>query len=139
MRTPVLLALALATALAAPGRARADRDDDDRNFRRPSHVVIVHGYGPQSGPPGTLVTVRGEGFVKATKILFDGRKVPLDSKSWNEIRFRVPPDARSGTLELKHPGGWNDLVLGPFRVSAGAPWISSFSPASGPPGTRVAI
>jgi hypothetical protein len=135
----VALTVGLA-ALLAPALARAD---DDRRGPPGNSYITVAGFEPQSGPPGTIVTIHGSGFRKQTKVLYNG--IPVRRAGWDgeRIQFYVPSGARGGLIVLRHPGARNDVVVGEFRVvlpgPVERPSLSSFSPEMGPPGTRVAL
>src|SRR5262245_64093301 len=136
------IALWLALFAAAPASAE-DQDEGGRGRWKhppPSQVALtVGGFQPQSGPPGTLVTITGSGFIKQTAVLYNGKKVRAESRDWNTIRFAVPYDADDGVIVLRQPGAWNDVTVGTFRVVGIGPAISGFSPATGAPGTPVAV
>ncbi len=117
-----LSALALAFALAAPAQAQGGRvqvhvhahaqGNAYGHYRAP---VLVSGFSPASGVPGTLVTIQGSGFTRQTSVRIGGRAVPLESVTSNAITFIVPPNARGGAILVRHPR-MADTQVGSFGL-----------------------
>lgn len=66
----------------------------------------ITGVDPPSGPPGTLVTITGTGFVDVSEVSFGG--TPADDwqvASDAEIWATVPEGASDGHVEVLTPGG----------------------------------
>jgi len=97
----------------------------------------VTGYSPESGPPGTLVTVTGERFSSGLRLLLAGRPVELVYADESTMQFAAPATAGRVPIVLRDPGR-NDILVGDFVVTAPLD-LASFAPRSGPPGTRIEI
>ena len=95
---------------------------------------------PESGPPGTMVTIIGSGFtddLSAIEVTFNGLSGDISNASESEIQATVPEGAESGPIEVT-VGNMN--AAGPhFTVEAKAPGISTIEPDSGRVGTEVLI
>lgn len=102
----------------------------------------ISGLQPDSGPPGTRVTINGSGFVEnpsAITVTFDGNPALVSGATETEIVADVPDDLSTGDA----PVGVNvdgQTASGPdFTVEQEAPGISSVDPNSGTVGTEVVI
>jgi hypothetical protein len=107
---------------------------------------------PASGGVGTTVELAGAGFTGATTVAFSGSPAAFTVESDAKIAAVVPPDASSGFITVTTASGSAESSTA-FEVTSStepapaeststvvaAPTISSFSPGSGPPGTRVVI
>ena len=96
---------------------------------------------PESGPPGTSVTISGTGFRPNgdMSVTFDGSSAPLISTAEDQIQTEVPENLSEGSapVEVSVEGV---TASGPsFMVEAKAPGISSVEPDSGTVGTEVII
>jgi parallel beta-helix repeat protein len=100
----------------------------------------ITGFAPASGPPGTAVTISGSGLTGATAVSFGGASATYTVASDNQIDATVPTGASSGPVSVTTPTG-TALSSSTFTITVVTPGpsISSFSPASGPPGTIVTI
>ncbi len=123
-------ALALVVALAswlAPGVAEA------QTYPRPA----ISNFTPASGPVGTQITVAGTGLAQINRATIGAVTVPLLSVSETSVVISVPAGAASGRIKLSNPR-YTGTSSSNFKVIL-PPTISSFSPASGLPGTRVTV
>jgi hypothetical protein len=100
-----------------------------------SVAPTVNSFGPVSGPPGTSVTITGASFTGATAVKFNGLAATFMVNSSTQITAAVPVNATTGPISVTTPGGTATSATS-FTV---APRITSFTPASGAPGTSVAI
>ena len=95
---------------------------------------------PESGPPGTMVTIMGSGFTNdksALTITFNEMSADISSASENEIQATVPEGAVSGPISVTVG---EVTANGPhFTVEPKAPVINSIDPDSGSVGTEVLI
>ncbi|HEX8101080.1 MAG TPA: IPT/TIG domain-containing protein [Solirubrobacteraceae bacterium] len=108
------------------------------SFRFPAcrTVPAVLDFGPASAPVGATVKVYGHNFTGATAVAFGG--VPADGFTVvnpGRIDARVPAGAVTAPVSVTTPKG-TGASAAPFPVS---PTVSSFTPATGPSGTRVTI
>lgn len=108
-----------------------------------SHVVVptrraieVHEYMPQSGAPGSLITVRGRGLRDIEYALVGGYKASLVRADAHEIAFRVPQQHGDGMIELYGHG--RKVAVGRFTVFSMLA-VEGFSPRSGKAGAKVEI
>jgi uncharacterized protein (TIGR03437 family) len=102
----------------------------------------VSGFSPASGQPGTSVTIHGTNFSGATGVTFGGASAFFSVDSSTQITASVPQNAVTGRISVT-TGAGTAVSSGTFTVTpppaAPAPTITSFSPASGTPGTAVTI
>jgi len=99
----------------------------------------ISSFSPRSGPEGTAVTIRGNGFMGATDVEFKTTPAAFEVVSNTRINTTVPSGAPTGKISVTTPDGTassaDDFVVTPTA----APSIDSFSPTSGPVGTSVKI
>lgn len=95
---------------------------------------------PESGPPGTMVTIKGSGFstdASAITVTFDSLEAEVVSATETEIQVIVPEGAESGAIIISIG---ETYTSGPnFTVQKKSPGISSVEPDSGTIGTEVTI
>ena len=92
---------------------------------------------PQSGPPGTMVTVAGRKLLGTTAVSFGGVPamfLPAESNT-NLVAF-VPEDVLTGPLEVTTPGGSADSGELWFY---GPPRIETVTPGRGVAGAEVVL
>ena len=70
---------------------------------------------PASGPPGTVVEIRGSGFNDASLVTFGGTRAQFSLGGASGIQARVPPGAASGPVSVTTPLGTSTSAT-PFRV-----------------------
>jgi len=95
------------------------------------------GMFPQSGPPGTMVTVAGRNLLGTTAVSFGGVPamfLPAESNT-NLVAF-VPEDVLTGPLEVTTPGGSADSGELWFY---GPPRIETVTPGRGVAGAEVVL
>jgi hypothetical protein len=100
----------------------------------------VASFNPTSGPPGTLVSVTGNGFTAGTGVsgvAFNGAATTFNVTDDQHLTATVPIGATTGKITVTRSDG-TGTSASDFVVPAN-PTISSFSPSSGPPGTAVTI
>jgi uncharacterized repeat protein (TIGR03803 family) len=90
---------------------------------------------PSSGKVGAAVTIQGTNLTGATSVTFDGTPAVFTVVSGFEITTTVPAGARTGTVQVKTPGG----TLNSNTTFLVTPQVLSFTPTSGPVGTSVTI
>jgi uncharacterized repeat protein (TIGR03803 family) len=88
-----------------------------------------------SGKIGKVVEILGQGFTGATAVSFNGAPATFKVASNTFLMATVPSGATTGFVTVTTPSG-TLTSNSKFRV---LPFISSFTPSSGPPGTRVVI
>ena len=98
---------------------------------------VVRRYVPRFGPPGTVITMFGHGFLRDDEVMLEERVLTTRSLIHNKILAELPAGVSSGRMFIrrakrKYP------VRGTFTVLL-PPTISNFTPRTGPPGTRVSI
>ncbi|NGP88233.1 IPT/TIG domain-containing protein [Fodinibius halophilus] len=95
---------------------------------------------PDSGPPGTMLTVKGKGFQPHASDMSVGigsSSATVISATKDQIQAEVPEGASSGPVKVTVGG---ETATGPqFTVETKAPGISSVNPDSGTVGTEVTI
>ncbi|GAB2964701.1 hypothetical protein GCM10027048_37650 [Hymenobacter coalescens] len=102
---------------------------------------VVYSFTPASGAPGTQVVITGANFTGAQIVSFNstflfGSGFVVNSD--NQITATVPTGATTGPIGV-NTGGSTGFSATNFTVTAPAPTISSFTPASGPAGTSVTL
>lgn len=102
----------------------------------------ITGIQPDSGPPGTMVTINGSGFspeASNNSVSFGGTPAPVNSASESSIETQVPDGLSSGSVQIEVTVS-DQTATGPgFMVEQSAPGISSVQPDSGTVGTSVTI
>jgi uncharacterized repeat protein (TIGR03803 family) len=90
---------------------------------------------PASLPVGGVAQILGQGFTDATAVSFNGTPAAFTVESDTYMTAKVPAGATTGHITVTEPSGTlkSNVV---FRV---LPQIFSFSPTSGPVGTKVVI
>lgn len=107
-------------------------------------TVAVVDFTPKVGPVGATVTIYGTGFSAtpaSNAVTFNGTAATVSSSTINKIVTTVPSGATTGPIAVTVGGNTGTSTVN-FTVGAGgiaAPTITSFSPASGVPGTTVTI
>jgi len=101
---------------------------------RPPHVVR---YFPKFGPPGTIITFIGKGFLKGDEVMIEDATLTTRTLVHNKIMVELPAGVQSGRMFIRRSIK-KHRVRGTFHVMM-PPTITNFAPRSGPPGTRVAI
>ena len=102
--------------------------------------VSIAGFEPQSGPVGSVVTIRGQGFSAhgpSNQVTIGHARAQVLDASPTELRVRVP-STPSGPITVSVRNSGSDRTSSPFVVTQ-PPFISTFAPHSGPPGTVVTI
>jgi len=87
------------------------------------------------GHVGLSVQILGQGFTGATAVSFNGIPASFTVKSDTYLTATVPAGATNGSVTVTEPSG----TLTSNKIFRVTPWISSFSPTSGPVGTTVVI
>jgi hypothetical protein len=93
---------------------------------------------PESGPVGTMITIRGSAFLPGVSVLLAGRRLPIVRRRLPaELVVRIPHGARTGQLVVVTQGGSSRWAK-TFVVNRYA-MLASFFPLKGTPGTRVTL
>ena len=121
----------------AGGNAAAYSYDANGNItainRYNANQVAVLGFLPESGQPGTLVTITGSNFgsdPKQITVLLSGSSATVQSASTNVIVALVPAGATNGPISVTSPIGTGTSGRS-FRVDppgSGPPSITSINP-----------
>jgi large repetitive protein len=98
----------------------------------------ITSFTPIHGPVGTTVDIQGTNLTGATSVTFGNTPASFTVDSDSEIHATVPNGAMNSYIHIATPTGtaWSGAL---FIVNASPPWISSFTPSSGPVGTSVDI
>ncbi len=94
---------------------------------------------PQSGRTNTLVTIYGENFgtSRINRSVRIGRTAISSFSYWENttIRFRIPPNTRSGSLWVRTSEGSSNTV--PIEVTS--PYLGQVAPTKVKPGDRITL
>jgi hypothetical protein len=107
----------------------------------PITAVSVVGFGPATGPAGTLVTIGGTGFdtIADTTVNFNGTAASPSAVTATSITVAVPAGAGTGPVTVTASGG-SVTSSANFTVSTPtSPQIASFGPGTVTPGATVTI
>jgi hypothetical protein len=100
-------------------------------------IPAIASFMPASGVIGTSIVISGTGLTQTSKVTFGGVKATVVSinSATQQVTAKVPSGSKTGKIAITTPGG-TATRSGTFKVT---PVITSFSPASGAPGTSVVI
>ena len=102
------------------------------------NLPTVTSFTPTTGAVGSTVVITGTNFTAASQVTFAGVSAPVYSvNSATQITVMVPIGAVTGPIAVTTPLGTGTSTTN-FTIPP-APSISSFSPATGVPGTVVTI
>jgi uncharacterized repeat protein (TIGR03803 family) len=90
---------------------------------------------PAARPVGGTVEILGQGFTDATAVSFNGTPATFTVASDTYLTAKVPAGATTGHITVTEPSG----TLKSNKIFHVLPQIFSFSPTSGPVGTKVVI
>ena len=118
-------------------------DDDNPNETNqtliericPGPAPTISGFSPARGAAGASVTLTGTNLSDVDAVSFAGTAASFKVKSDTEVKAAVPLTAIDGPISVSAPDS-TATSSSAFEVK---PTITSFSPASGPPGTQVII
>lgn len=94
-----------------------DRKEVDRLLvKMGGFAPLIDGVSPASGRPGTVVTITGRGFDGLREFRFGVAKAEFTVVSPREARGIVPPEAKTGPIEVRNDSGtW--ITEDPFVVT----------------------
>ncbi|ACY14234.1 IPT/TIG domain-containing protein [Haliangium ochraceum] len=102
-------------------------------------MLGIDGFSPQSGRSGTAVNIDGQGFQHGDKVYLNGRPLVVQSLTHDRIVARIPANASTGYLTVRHADGVSERSAQRFYVTQAQPVITSMAPLSGEPGTQVRL
>ena len=103
----------------------------------PAPAVI--GMDPASGRTGTVVTLTGVHFTRATAVTFGAAPTgTFTVVSDTRITAQVPAGAATGPVAVTTVGGTGTSAT-PFIVMPAAPLVATLLPATGAPGSTVTV
>jgi hypothetical protein len=111
-----IAALAALTMFAAPAAAQYNRDH--RSSSQALRSISVSDFSPKVGVAGTSVTIRGNNFVRGTRVVYDGRLITPTRITSTSITFTVPARSNSSRIALRVPNSRRDIAVGSFQVRA---------------------
>ena len=103
-------------------------------------TLYISSFSPASGPVGTVVTIKGSGFLNSgtRTVRFNGVSAAYTTLNDSVMTATVPTNATTGSINITI-GRYNASSLSSFVVTNTSLAINSFSPATGPTGTTVTI
>ena len=105
----------------------------------PASPPTVSWFTPNSGWPGTAVTIAGSAFSGATSVTFNGSAAAFTVNSDSQITATVPAGATTGPISVTTSAG-NATSAASFSVTAQpAPTVLGVSPSSATVGSSVTI
>jgi large repetitive protein len=103
---------------------------------------VISVFSPQSGSPGTQVTLFGQNLFNVQNVFFGGQVATFQELAGgNQLRTVVPSGGVTGPITVTTAAGAATSIQS-FVVSGssgGGPIISSFTPTSGPVFTQVQV
>ncbi len=99
----------------------------------------VSGFSPASGTPGTKVEIRGQDFSQDDMVYLGSQNLPVERWASGSLIVTIPQGAASAYLSVKNKRNVEARSPRSFTVVAPAPYITSFSPLRGQPGSVVRI
>lgn len=105
-------------------------------FRNKLSALLLTSFSPQSGSPGTIVTIRGENLSKASAVTIGGEPVASFVVTNANTIIAVVGGGNSGDVSVTTPLG--TVKLGSF-VYTGPPAVISFTPTMAGTGSTVLI
>jgi len=109
--------------------------NDGSTFTGPFLIgPIPEDFTPKMGSPGTPVTITGSGFTGTTAVKFNGVRTTFSVAS-DSVIHTVAPGATTGLISVTTPSGTSYTAQSFYY----GPYITSFSPKSGGPGTVVTL
>lgn len=97
----------------------------------------ITGFAPAFGPPGTRITVEGEGFLDGDEVYVGGGMLTMRRVTDRRIVAEIPAGVASGPVFVQR-GGRKFMARGRFEVIL-PPAITDISPRSAPPGATIQI
>ena len=98
----------------------------------------VYTFAPTNAPVNATVQIRGDNFEDTSSVWFGDVQASFAVNSPSQITATVPKGTTNAPIGVITPAGWAQSARD-FVVTAGEPFISSFSPAQGPTGTSVTL
>ncbi|WP_164928855.1 IPT/TIG domain-containing protein [Gloeobacter violaceus] len=98
----------------------------------------ITSFSPTSGPIGTAVVINGSGFSNVSSVKVGGGNVGFTRNSSTQVTATTNSNAKTGPISIQTSNGLL-TSSSTFTVTVNNPTISSFSPISGPPDTKVVI
>lgn len=103
----------------------------------PPPVPRISGFTPVSGPVGTRITISGEHFVNVQRVTIADVSAPFSVTSSNEVVATVPPEARTGLIDVTTPLG-TATSAAPFTLIVPSPTPApTLTPTLTPTPTRT--
>lgn len=99
----------------------------------------LRSFSPSSGAPGTRVVLRGQNFKPDDLVMLGSQSLPIEKYASDSLIVTIPTSAVSGPFLIRNSRRVSHTSRQSFRVVAPAPYISSFAPSGGHPGTIVRI
>ena len=132
-RLVLLNALCLAVLLVATPSVQAH----SLTHAQPLTCPRIIGFTPQSGTPGTSVTITGCGFTGTTTVAFHGVAASFTVNSDTQITATVPNGATTGLITVTTP---TRTVKSPSKfIVPLLPPALTLSPTVGPPTSSVSV
>jgi hypothetical protein len=101
---------------------------------------VLTAMSPNSGPPGTVVTLQGQGFnplITANRARINDVQLMVEAVSPTQMRVRIPPNAQSGPITVEVQDRGHASTTQAFRFVPGAtpapPPPSVVPPTNAPP------
>jgi hypothetical protein len=98
----------------------------------------IDSFEPTSGEPGTIVIIRGAGFVDNPAVSIGGENARIVYSAPTQLRALVDTNAETGPVQVTNDNA-TATAASNFTVLHPDPAITAFSPTRGKPGTVVKI
>ena len=100
---------------------------------------VVSSFTPAQGIAGAQVTLSGLNFTGATAVAFsNATTLTFNVASPTSMVVTIPSGAMTGLISVTGPGGTGSSAVN-FTVLGPQPYVYSFTPAYGQPGTTVTL
>jgi len=120
-------------------KSSAGTGSSSGSFTVTTTATKISSFTPASGPVGTSVSITGSGFTGASAVKFGTAAATVVSVASDTlITATVPTGALTGKITVTAPAGTATSATN-YTVTASPPTVTSFSPASGPVGTKITV
>jgi hypothetical protein len=100
---------------------------------------VVRGFAPPGGPPGTQVTLSGDGFGPEVRVAYGDQALPIVGRQGDDALVVVVPRGAQRSAPFVVATRAGETTSGAWFQLELAGTIDSITPTSGPPGTSIDV